>query len=88
MITDLAEIFRAVKEGRGDLLITRNDFQQAVKMTGEYSFDLVSDVTQPDVIDDLTSEIAWEVISKKGRAVFTSQEEFNTLGDIALKVRY
>jgi hypothetical protein len=88
VITDLAEIFRAVKEGRGDLLITRNDYQQAVKMTGEYSFDLVSDVTQPEVIDDLTSEIAWEVISKKGRAVFTSQDEFKTLGDIALKVRY
>jgi len=28
------------------------------------------------------------VISKKGRAIFTTQEELKTLGDIALKVRY
>lgn len=88
VITDLSAIYRAVKEGRGDLLITKDDFKQAVKMTGEFSFDLADDVTLKDVIDDLSSEIAWEVISKKGRAIFTNQEEINSLGDIALKVRY
>ncbi len=88
VITDLSDIYRAVKEGRGDLLITHNDFKQPVKMTGEFSFDLVDDVTQTDVIDDISSEIAWEVISKKGRAIFTNQEEIKTLGDIVLKVRY
>lgn len=40
------------------------------------------------VIDDITSEIAWEVISKKGRAIFTTQDELKSLGEIALKVRY
>ena len=88
VITDLSEIFRAVKEGRGDLLLTHDDFHQAVRMTGEFSFDLVNDVTLPGVIDDITSDIAWEVISKKGRAIFTHQEEIRSLGDIALKVRY
>ncbi|MBA3898717.1 MAG: hypothetical protein H0X62_00670 [Bacteroidetes bacterium] len=88
VITDLSEIVRAIKEGRGDLLISHNDFSQAVKMTGEFSFDLVKDINQPGVIDDITSEIAWEVISKKGRVVFTNQQEIQTLGDIALKVRY
>jgi len=88
VITDLSDIFRAVKEGRGDLLIMQADYQQAVKMTGENSFDYVDDATQPDVIDDITSEIAWEVISKKGRAIFLSGDEANALGDIALKVRY
>jgi hypothetical protein len=88
MITDLSHILYAVKEGRGDLLITRDGYHQAVKMTGENSFDLVSDVTQPGVIDDITSDMAWEVISKKGRAIFTNQEEFKTIGNIALKVRY
>lgn len=88
VITDLSEIYRAVKEGRGDLLITHDDFQQAVKMTGEFSFDLADDVTQTDVIDDISSEIAWEVIAKKGRAIFTTQDEIKTLGEIALKVRY
>ena len=88
VITGLSDIFRAVKEGRGDLLIAHDDFHQAVKMTGEFSFDLVNDVTLPGVIDDITSDIAWEVISKKGRVIFTNQEELKSLGDIALKVRY
>jgi hypothetical protein len=88
MITDLSHILYAVKEGRGDLLITHDDYHQAVKMTGDNSFDLVTDVTQPGVIDDITSEIAWEVISKKGRAIFTNSPEFKSLGNIALKVRY
>jgi hypothetical protein len=48
----------------------------------------VTDVTLPGVIDDITSDIAWDVISKKGRAIFTTQEELKSLGDIALKVRY
>jgi hypothetical protein len=88
VITDLLEIFLAVKAGRGDLLITHDDYHQAVKMTGQYTFSLVDDVTLPGVIDDITSDMAWEVISKKGRAIFTNQEEFKPFGNIALKVRY
>ncbi len=88
VITDLLEIFLAVQAGRGDLLITHDDYHQSVKMDGQYSFHLVDDVTLPGVIDDITSDMAWEVISKKGRAIFTSEEEFKSLGNIALKVRY
>jgi hypothetical protein len=88
VITELSEIYRAAKEGRGDLLIVSDDFHQAVRVTDEFSLDLVTDVTLPGVIDDITSDIAWNVISKKGRAIFTTLEEFKSLGDIALKVRY
>lgn len=88
VLTDLTEIFKAAKEGRGDLLITHNDYSQAVKMTGEFSFDLAEDVTEPEVTDDIVSDIAWEVMSKKGRAIFTEQAELDALGKIALKVRY
>ena len=87
-ITGLAEIFQAVKEGRGELFVACDDFHQAVRMTGESSFDLVSDVTLPGVIDDITSEIAWEVISKKGRILFVKRDELRSLDDISLKVRY
>jgi hypothetical protein len=87
-VTGLSEIYKAVKEGRGDLLLVQNDFSQAVKMTGETSFNLVDDATQPGVIDDITSEIAMEVISKKGRVVFTNLNEMKELGDIVLKTRY
>jgi hypothetical protein len=88
VITDIREIFKAAKEGRGELLITHNKFRQPVSMNSEDTFDLVTDVAQTNVIDDITSDIAWEVISKKGRAIYTSQEEIKSIGDIALKVRY
>ena len=88
VFTDLQEIYRAAKEGRGDLLITHNCFCQAVKMNDEFSFELTDEVNQTDVIDDITSNIAWEVISKKGRAIFTTQQEIKDLGEIVLKVRY
>jgi hypothetical protein len=88
VLTDLSAILQAAKEGRGDLLIVQEDFKQAVRMTGEFTFDLVNDNSLTGTIDDITSEIAWEVISKKGRAIFTDLEEFKTFGNYALKVRY
>ena len=88
VLTDLSEIYRAAKEGRGDLLIVHNDYSQAVKMKDENTFELIEDATQEGAIDDVTNEIAWEVISKKGRAIFTDQEEIKSLGNIVLKVRY
>jgi len=48
----------------------------------------VDDSTTPNAIDDITSTIAWEVISKKGRVIFTSQDEIKDLGKIVLKTRY
>jgi len=88
VLTDLPAIFQAAKEGRGDLLVVQEDFKQAVRMTGEFTFDLVNDNSLTGTIDDITSEIAWEVISKKGRAIFTDLEEFKIFGNFALKVRY
>ncbi len=86
--TDLQEIYRAAREGRGELLLTSYDFFQAVKMKDDKSFELVQDVTLPGIIDDITSNIAWEVISKNGRALFTQPENLTDLGRIILKVRY
>lgn len=88
VVTDLQEIFRAAAEGRGELLITHNDYSQPVKFTGDNSFDLIDDTSIPDSMDDIVSVIAWKVISKKGRALFTDQENLKDLGPIALKVRY
>lgn len=88
VLTDLGEIYRAAKEGRGELLIVHNDYLQPVKMNGEDSFDLIDDVTVHGAIDDINSVIAKEVISKKGRVVFTNQYEIKTLGKIALKTRF
>lgn len=88
VLTDLQEIYQASMDGQGELLIVHQDFAQSVIMTGERTFDLVNDPTQPQVIDDITSNIAWNLITKKGRVYFTSQEEIKEIGQIVLKTRY
>ena len=88
VLTDLQEIFQASIDGRGDLLIVHQDFSQAVLMTGNRTFEFAEDTTQEDVIDDITSEIAWSVLSKGGRVFFTAQDEIKDLGKIVLKTRY
>lgn len=88
VITDLREIYKAALEGRADLLVTHTDFSQPVKMGENGDFDLVDDRKAPGVVDDITSDIVREVISRKGRTVFTAQEELEAVGSIALKVRY
>lgn len=88
VLTDLQEIFQASMEGRGDLLIVNNDYAQAVKMTSEKTFDLVTDITKPGVIDDVTSNIAWEVLSKNGRVFFATRDEMKEVETIVLKTRY
>jgi len=88
VLTDLQEIYQAAIDGRGDLLIIHQDFAQPVIMKDERTFDILSDATKADAIDDISSNIAWEVISRKGRVIFTTQEEVKDLGEIVLKTRY
>jgi len=57
-------------------------------MTSDRTFELTNDKTEQDAVDDITNKIAWEVLSKKGRVFFTSQEEIKDLGVIVLKTRY
>jgi len=86
--TDLQEIYQSAIDGRGDLLIVHQDFVQPVMMKDERTFDYIEDASTPGAIDDITSTIAWQVLEKKGRTVFTTQDEMKDLGEIALKTRY
>lgn len=88
VVTDLQEIYQASIDGRGDLLIVYVDYVQPVLMTTERSFDLVTDKTKPGAIDNIISDIAWNIISKDGRVIFTMQDEIKELGNIALKTRF
>lgn len=87
VVTDLQEIWRAAGEGRGDLLITHNDYREPASITNN-QLEVNEDPTTPGVTDDIVNDIVWEVISKNGRVYFTSQPELDELGPIALKVRY
>lgn len=86
--SDLQEIFQASLDGRGDLLIVHQDFSKSVRMTGDRTFEMVLNPSDKNVIEDITSMIAWNVLSKKGRVYFTTQEEIKDIGQIALKMRY
>ncbi len=88
VLTDLQEVYQAAIDGRGELLIVHESFAQPVLMKDERTFDLIDDATMPNAIDDIVSVIAWEVIAKGGRVVFTQQDQIKTLGEIALKPRY
>jgi hypothetical protein len=88
VITDLQEIFQASIDGRGDLLIVHQDFSQSVLMTSDRTFELTNERTEENAIDDITSKIAWAVMSRNGRVFFTTQDEIKELGDIVLKTRY
>lgn len=88
VLTDLQEIYQAAIDGRGDLLIVRQDFEQAVRMIDERTFEYVDDSKEPGVVDDIVSIISWEVFSKNGRVYFTQQDELLELGEIVLKTRY
>lgn len=88
VLTDLQEIYQAAIDGRGDLLIVHQDFSQAVLMTSDRTFQLTDDPTKQGAIDDITSTIAWAVMTKNGRVFFTAKDEIKGLGNIVLKTRY
>lgn len=88
MLTDLQEIYQASIDGNGDTLIVYEDYSQPVIMKDDRTFNRVDDPTTPDAINDITSTIAWQVMSKGGRVFFTCQDEMKELGDIVLKTRY
>ncbi|MEO7317168.1 MAG: hypothetical protein ABIW47_18405 [Ginsengibacter sp.] len=69
-------------------MIVHQDVVQPVMMNSERTFNLIQDPSTPEAIDDITSNIAWEVLSQKGRIIFTSQDEIKELGNIVLKTRY
>ncbi|MBL7916914.1 MAG: hypothetical protein JNM96_00860, partial [Bacteroidia bacterium] len=82
------EIYRAAKEGRADLLIINESFKQAAIINGNGSLELVNNNNQANVLDDISSQLAIEVILKGGRVIITAQDELNDIGKIALKVRH
>lgn len=86
--TDLQEIYQAIQEGRGELLILDEAYSQAVEWTGETTFTFASDVSEVDVLDDISSLLALQVITKKGRVIYMNETELGDFGPIVLKTRW
>jgi hypothetical protein len=88
VLTDLQEIYQAAIDGRGDLLMMDEDFALPVNIGDNGIINLEADITKPGYIDDITSNIAWEVLSKNGKVFFTKQDEIKEIGEFVLKTRY
>jgi hypothetical protein len=87
VFTDLQEIYQRSLDGQGDLFMVHTDYVQPVIMKSDRTFELTTDTTQAHAIDDIASQIAWNVLSKNGRVFFTTEAEIQDLGEMALKVR-
>ena len=87
VLTDLASIYHAAKNGRGDLLIVHDKFSQPVVINDDGSLDTIMKSEASESEDDIVNVIAWEVLSKGGRVYFT-EKGGEKAQKIALKVRY
>ncbi len=87
VLTDLQDIYQAAIDGRGELLVIHQNFSQPAIIENR-TLRVVENGAAPGVIDDIASTISWEVLSKKGRVIYTQQEQLDALGSIALKTRY
>lgn len=55
---------------------------------GDDGFELIEDPPTLGAFNDITSKIDWEGISKKGRVIFTRQDEIEGWVKVVLKTRY
>lgn len=85
--SDLNDIWRAVNEGRGDiLLVEKGYFQPAHFKEGHISLDEPEDASGR--IDDIVDEIIELCIEKRGTVVFIPDGELPTFDRIGLITRY
>ncbi len=85
--SDLNDIWRAVNEGRGDILLVEEGyFQPAHFKEGHISLDEPDDASGR--IDDIVDEIIELCIEKRGSVVFIPDGELPTFDRIGLITRY
>ena len=88
LATDLEEIYQAAIDGRGDVLLINQEFNQSVKMTSDRTFELIDDPKVAGTVGDIVNAIAWEVVKNKGSVIFGTKEELENYGNAVLKTRY
>lgn len=85
--SDLNDIWRAINEGRGDMLIVEEGyFQPAAFKDGHISLEEPEDAAGR--IDDVVDEIIELCMEKGGTVVFVENEELPTFDRIGLITRY
>lgn len=89
LLTDLNDIWKALKEGRGDSVFVRKGYFQPARITekGIITADKF-DLEEKDVIDDLVDEMVEMTLQYGGDAFFLEPELMDEFGGLALITRY
>jgi hypothetical protein len=87
--SDLNQIWRRVREGRGDVLYVEKNFFQPAKVRGD---ELVlveeEETTHTGIVDDIVDEIAEHMLRYGGQVVFLDDGSLTEHQGMALKLRY
>jgi hypothetical protein len=88
VVTDIREIYLAVKVGNVAMLIIKDECQQFVKRTSDDAIELLSATEAFEEREDITNAIVWETFTKNGQLFFLPTNDLFPLGNIALKKKY
>ena len=89
LVTGIEEVWKLAMQGRGELLVVEEDFQQAARVNNNaQSLSLVDKHGIPGTTDDLVDDIAEEVVSTGGRVVFAENGSLDKYNHIALILKY
>ncbi len=89
LVTGIEEVWKLASEGRGELLVVEEDYQQAARVsTNGNTITLVNSRGIPGTTEDLVDDIAEKVVSTGGRVVFAENGSLNRYNQIALVLKY
>ncbi len=89
LVTGIDEVWKLALQGRGELLVVEEDYQQAARVSKNgNTINLVDDHAVPGTTDDLVDDIAEKVVSTGGSVVFSPNGSLARYNHIALVLKY
>ncbi len=89
LVTGIEEVWKLALEGRGELLVVEEDYQQSAQVNNNGdAITLVETHGVRGTTDDLVDDIAEKVISTGGRVVFAENGSLSKYNQIAMVLKY
>ena len=89
LATGIDEVWNLSLQGRGELLVVEEDYQQAARISKNgNSVTMVDKHGITGITDDLVDEIAEKVVSTGGRVIFAENGSLKKYNHIALILKY
>jgi hypothetical protein len=85
----ISDMWHYSRQGRAELLIVERSYSVAGRWDADHqTFTIVSDPTEPGVIDDVVDDIIEAVLDHRGKVVFVPDGTLQTCQHIAMTLRY